>query len=150
MPSATWTVTVQRPQAEVFDYLANVANHGEWSPKPWRQEGFAPPLAVGSKFNSIGVIPGDKEHRGEVECTAYEPPSRFVLVAHEGDGEFVNTYVLSPEGSGTKVEKTLDMPKPPGVIGFLFPVILATYIKPQVQKGMNQLKQRLESKGDAA
>ena len=147
MPSATWTVTVNRPRDEVFAYLADISKHGEWSPKPWRQEGFTAPLAVGTKFTSMGVIPGDKEHRGEVECTAYEPPARFVLVAHEGDGEFVNTYVLSPEGSGTKVEKTLDMAKPPGFLGLVFPLILSAYIKPQVQKGMNQLKQRLESQG---
>ena len=40
----------------------------------------------------------------------------------------------------------MEMPKPTGVMGFFFPVLVAAYIKPAVQKGMNQFKQRLESK----
>ena len=147
---ATWNVVVNRPQEEVFAYLADIARHGEWSPKPWRQEGFTAPLAAGSRFTSWGVIPRDKEHRNEVECIVYEPPSKLALQAMENEGRFVTSYVLTARDGGTNVQKTMDMPKPTGALGFFFPLLLAAYIKPAVQKGMNQLKQRLESQGSAA
>jgi uncharacterized protein YndB with AHSA1/START domain len=145
MPTGTWTVIVQRPQQEVFDYLAQVSRHGEWSPKPWRAEGVTDPATVGTKFTSVGQIPGDKEHRNDVEVTEMAPPSRIVWVATEKGQNFVSTFVLAPDGSGTKVERTLEMPKPPGFLGVIFPVIMAAVVRPGVQKGMNQLKQRLES-----
>ena len=145
MPTATWTIVVQRPQQEVFDYLANVSKHGEWSPKPWRAEGANGPLTVGTKFTSYGQIPGSKDHRNDVEVTEVAPPSRLVWVATEKGQNFVTTFVLAPEGSGTRVERTLDMPKPGGFGGVIFPMIMAAVVKPGVQKGMNQLKQRLES-----
>jgi uncharacterized protein YndB with AHSA1/START domain len=146
-----WNVVVQRPQADVFAYLADIAKHGEWSPKPWRVAGHEGPLALGTKFESWGVIPGDKDHHNDVECTVFQPPTKLALTTVEQkEGKFVTSYVLTPDGSGTRVEKTMDMPKPTGAMGFFFPVLLAAYIKPAVQKGMNHLKQRLESQAAAA
>jgi hypothetical protein len=93
MPTLKKTVVVQRPQQEVFDYLTQVSRHGEWSPKPWRVEGDPGALIQGSKFTSYGWVPGDKEHRNEVEVTE----------------------------SGTSVERTFEFPDPTGPIRMIFP-----------------------------
>ena len=145
MESLQWTVTVDRPQAEVFAYLADIAKHGDWSPKPWRMEGTEEPLTLGTKFTSYGYIPGDEQHRNDVECTTFEAPNKIELTTQEDNGIFVTAYVLTSEGSGTKVEKTMDFPSPKGFEGLIFPVLKTAYIKPSVQKGMRNLKHRLES-----
>ena len=141
----TWTISIDRPQQQVFDYITDVARHGEWSPKPYRVEG-APsaPVTSGTTFVSYGWIPGDKEHRNDCQVTAVDAPNSLVIRSKEKDAEFVNTFRLSTNNGATVVEREIDMPKPPGVVGVLFPVLLATVIRPGVQKGMKMLKTNLE------
>jgi uncharacterized protein YndB with AHSA1/START domain len=150
MPTLKKTFVVQRPQQEVFDYLSQVSKHGEWSPKPWRVEGEPGPLAKGATFSSRGWIPGEKDHQNEVEVTEFEPPSRIAWRAHEKGQPFISTFVLTPEGSGTSVERTFEFPQQTGFIGVIFPVIKALIVKPNFEKGASMLKQRLESGGAAS
>lgn len=138
------TVRVDRPPAEVFAYLTDVTKHADWSPKAYRVEGVDGPVTKGTTFTSYGWIPGDSEHKNEVEVTECDPPSRFVLCSTEKDQQFINTFELSAEGAGTKVVRTLDMPSPGGAAGLLLPLLIPTLIKPGVQKGMNMLKANLE------
>jgi len=143
------SVQVERPPAEVFSYLADVARHAEWSPKAYRVEGIAAgeQVVTGSTFTSYGWLPNDKDHRNEVEATAVEAPSRLVLTSSEGDEKVVNTFTLSPAGSGTEVERVMDLPRPSGVVGVLFPLISTLLIKPDVAKGLGKFKAALESSG---
>jgi uncharacterized protein YndB with AHSA1/START domain len=145
MPTLNGAVVVQRPQQEVFDYIARVGRHGEWSPKAWRVEGDPGTLSMGTKFTSYGWIPGDKEHKNEVEVTECAPPSRISWKAHEKGEPFMSTFVLSPEGSGTKIDRTFEFPQPKGFVGVMFPLIRAALIKPNFNKGLAMMKQRLES-----
>jgi uncharacterized protein YndB with AHSA1/START domain len=138
-------VRVERPAEQVFDYLVDVTKHADWSPKPYRAEGVTLPLAVGSTFNSIGWIPGDKDHHNHVEVTVVDPPKRFVLTSTEKGEQFINTFTLTPDGNATNVERVIDMPKPGGFVGVIFPLAAAGFVKPAVQKGLNMLKSRLES-----
>lgn len=141
---ATWDVEVQRSPEEVFAYLTDISKHAEWSPKPYRVESLEGPVGKGSTFVSYGWIPKDKDHRNEVEVTEYQPASRFTMVSKDDGGQTVNTFVLSPVAGGTKVERTMDLPKPPGVTGALFPLILVALVKPGVNKGLQLFKQNLE------
>src|SRR5437762_11729759 len=121
MPMLRRTVAVRRPPQEVFDYLAQLKRHGEWSPKPWRVEGDPGPLALGARFTSYGWILGDKDHRNEVEVTEYAAPSRIAWQAMEKEGRFVSEFVLTPEGQGTRIERTFRFPRPKGFVRALFP-----------------------------
>jgi len=38
------------------------------------------PGAVGARYRSVGVIPGDKDHANDVEITEVVPGKRFVPV----------------------------------------------------------------------
>ena len=146
MPTANWTVVVNKPPEEVFAYLADIRKHGEWSPKPWRAEGLAEgPVGVGTKFTSIGWIPRDADHHNDVEVVELDPPHRMKLISREKGEQFVNTFVLTPSDGGTKVDRTLELPRPPGFGGVVFPLLLAGFIKPAVGKGMRMFKHRLES-----
>jgi uncharacterized protein YndB with AHSA1/START domain len=140
-------VDVDRPPAEVFAYLADVARHGEWSPRPWHAEGLTAgaPVSVGTRFTSYGWLPGDKQHRNEVEVTALEAPTRLVLTSTDAGEQFVNTFTVTPRGSGSRVDRTMDSPLPGGFIGLVFPVLRALLIKPDVAKGMRKLGANLEA-----
>ena len=138
------SVTVARPPEQVFSYIADVSKHHEWSPKPFRVEDLTGPVTKGTTFTSYGTIPGDKNHRNDVEVTEYDPPARFVLRSTEKDQHFFNTFEISAEGAGSKVVRTMDMPVPGGIIGLLMPVFIPVAIRPDVQKGLNNLKANLE------
>jgi uncharacterized protein YndB with AHSA1/START domain len=145
--TASWSVDIKRGADEVFDYLADFSRHGEWSPKPFRTEdlpsGSASP---GLTFVSYGAIPGDKEHRNEVNVTEVQRPTRLVFSSTEPNGEvFVNTFTVTSRDGGSHVEREWDFPKPSGVMGVMFPVFMRAYVRPQVQKGLDKLKQVLES-----
>jgi uncharacterized protein YndB with AHSA1/START domain len=138
-------VTVDRPPEQVFDYLVDVRKHAEWSPKPYRVEGVDGPLTAGSTFKSWGWIPGDKEHANDVEVTAVERPTRFSFAAKEKGEQFVNTFTLTPAGTGTKVERLIDMPRPGGLLGAVFPLVANGFVKPAVGKGLKMFKARAEA-----
>ena len=140
----SFSVSINKSPAEVFAYISDVSKHAEWSPKPYRVEGTSGPVSVGDTFASIGTIPGDKNHRNEVTVTECTSPTRLVLDSKEKDEHFINTFDLKPEGNGTLLTRSMDAPKPPFPISAIFPLIMAAVIKPDVNKGLNNLKAKLE------
>jgi uncharacterized protein YndB with AHSA1/START domain len=140
-----FTITIDRSPDEVFDYLTDVAKHAEWSPKPFRVEGSPGKVKAGDTFASVGTIPGDKNHRNEVEVTDCVRPRRLVLEADEKDERFINIFELEAEGTGTRLTRTMDAPKPGFPLSAVFPLLMATFIRPDVNKGLRNLKARLES-----
>jgi uncharacterized protein YndB with AHSA1/START domain len=143
---ATWNLQVHRSPEEVFAYLTDISKHKEWSPKPYRVESLEGPVGKGSTFVSYGWVPKEPDHRNEVEITEYEPVTRFSMVSRDDGGQTVNTYVLTPTAGGTEVTRTMDLPKPPGFTGMLFPLIVTAVVKPGVNKGMQLFKKNLEAK----
>ena len=142
---STWTVQVARPPGEVFDYVADVRRHHEWSPKPYRVDGLPDgPLTAGASFTSYGWIPGDKDHRNEVEVTALQRPTRFELTSHERGESFVNRFDVQADGGGSSITRTVDWARPTGVLGLLFPLIKVAVINPAVGKQMQLLKDQLD------
>jgi uncharacterized protein YndB with AHSA1/START domain len=141
---ATFTTTIDRPPAVVYDYIADVSKHGEWSPKPFRVEGTSGPVSAGDTFTSVGVIPGDKNHRNDVTVTESSPPNRLVLDAVEKGKHFITTFELEAEGAGTRLTRTMDAPQPPFPLSVVFPLIMAAFIRPDVNKGLAKLKGNLE------
>jgi uncharacterized protein YndB with AHSA1/START domain len=139
------SVDIAKPPDVVYAYLADVTKHGEWSPKAYRVEDVSGPVAQGTTFTSYGWVPGDKDHRNEVEVTTYDPPRILAFTSSEKGEKFVNTFTLTPSGSGTRVDRVMDMPKPGGFVGVLFPVFVPTVVRPAVAKGMRMLKERVEA-----
>lgn len=142
----TFTTTIDRPPDVVFAYLCDVSKHAEWSPKPYRLEGSTGPVRVGDSFTSIGTVPGDKNHRNQVTVTEVAPPRRLVLDSEEKGEHFINAFELTAVGSGTRVDRVVDSPKPSFPLSVVFPLIMAAVIRPDVNKGLANLKAILESR----
>jgi hypothetical protein len=52
--------------------------------------------------------------------------------------------------SGCEITRTVDSPKPTGVFGFVFPLLFVLLIKPEVSKGMEMLRSKLNERRDDA
>ncbi len=142
--TATFTLEIARPREEVFAYLTDIGRHAEWSPKAYRVEGLDEPVHQGTTFTSYGWVPREPDHRNEVEVTEFEPASRFTIVSKDEGGTAVNRYVLTSSDDGTHLRRTMELPKPDGAAGALFPVIMAAVVKPGIAKGMKMFKANLE------
>ena len=106
---------IARPREEVFAYLADVANHGEFMDhftSDWhltREESFG--VGAGARFK-VDIRPGKRFSWGDMTLASVEPPSR--LVARGRFGKYGRTrtltiWELEPEGSNsTRVTVTYE------------------------------------------
>jgi uncharacterized protein YndB with AHSA1/START domain len=109
----TSTITIGRPREEVFDYLADIANHPEFSDHyltDWHL----------TRVDSVGRGAGarfryDKrfDRFGWADMTFIEVERPFRIVAAGRGGKFnrnktYTTWTLTPSGGGTKVEHTTE------------------------------------------
>ena len=144
--SADYTADVKAPQAKVFDYVADVARHGEWGSADDHMKATAEkpgPPAIGSGYKAEGMLNG-KLNNSTVTITALEAPKRLAFDAEDSNSVFNHEFTFSPSSGGTHVERRVTMTKGP----FYFPVVLAIF-KGTVQKNyngaMSNLKAKLES-----
>ncbi len=141
------SIDVARPVEQVFAAVADLRGHADWSPKPYRTEGLpeGAPVVQGTRYTSYGWLPNDKDHRNDVEVTELAAPTRLVLTATESGEQFVTTFTITPTGTGSRIERVADMPRPGGIVGLLFPVLLKVLIQPDMTKGLTTLKTSLEA-----
>jgi uncharacterized protein YndB with AHSA1/START domain len=105
----TNSITIGRPREEVFDYLADIANHPEFSDhylKDWRL----------TRVDSVGRGAGARfrldapfQRFGWADMTFIEVERPYRIVAVGRGGKFnrnktYTTWTLSPSGEGTRVE----------------------------------------------
>ena len=113
MDPVTVSVLIAKPPEEVFDYLADVANHQEFTDhflKHFRLysensygQGAGARFKVEKRFNRFGW--------GDFTFIEVEPPRRIVAVGRAGKYNRVKTYfewTVAPAGRGTKVELTAE------------------------------------------
>jgi uncharacterized protein YndB with AHSA1/START domain len=107
----TVSVTIDKPREEVFDYLADIANHAEFMDhflKDWRLtrvESYG--TGAGARFKSTGRM--DRFGWGEMNFLRVDPPRQIVGVGRGGKYNRIKTYcewTLEPinGGAGTRVE----------------------------------------------
>jgi uncharacterized protein YndB with AHSA1/START domain len=105
----TAAITIDRPREQVFDYLADIANHAEFSDhylKHWRL----------TRVDSVGRGAGARyrydapfQRFGWADMTFIEVDRPFRIVAAGRGGKYnrtktYTTWTLSPAGQATRVE----------------------------------------------
>jgi uncharacterized protein YndB with AHSA1/START domain len=110
----TVSITVGRPREEVFEYLADIANHAEFTDHflvDWhltRIDSYGE--GAGARFRV--KAPGNRFSWADATLAEVKPPWRIVEVGRTGKFNRVRTlgsYTLSPVGPGaTRVEYTLE------------------------------------------
>jgi uncharacterized protein YndB with AHSA1/START domain len=109
------SVTIGRPREEVFEYLADIANHPEFTDHylvGWRltrEDTYG--RGAGARFRVKVPPPLGRFSWGDTTIVEFEPPWRIVEAGRTGKFNRVRTlgvYSLEPQGpSTTRVEFTL-------------------------------------------
>lgn len=144
--NAVYSVTVKAPQQKVFDYVADVARHGEWGSADDNMKASAEkpgPPAVGSRYKAEGMLNG-RLNQSVVTITALDAPRRIGLDAEDSNSVFHHEFTFSPAGDGTLVERHVSMTRGP----FYFPLVLSIF-KSTVQKNYNGAMQNLKARMDS-
>jgi uncharacterized protein YndB with AHSA1/START domain len=139
---------IQRPRAEVFDYIARAEQLPEYvSDFAWVKQTSAGMPGEGTEY-SYQMVRGKVE--GTFRWTEFEQPSRLAWhgpPARSGPGsmEPAGRWELSDESGGTRV-KLVMAPKPGGLFKLLAP-LMSLGMRSGNAKALERLKRRLEKGG---
>ncbi|MDX6697107.1 MAG: hypothetical protein QOE65_504 [Solirubrobacteraceae bacterium] len=106
MDPITVTVTIARPREEVFEYLADIANHAEFTDhylKDWhllREDSYG--RGAGARFRL--AAPGNRFPWSDTTFVEVDPPYRIVEVGRGGKFNRIKVtgvYTLTPGAGGT-------------------------------------------------
>lgn len=119
MDPVTVSVVISRPIEEVYEYLADIANHAEFTDHylvDWhltREDSYG--VGAGARFRI--KMKGNRFPWMDVTIAEAQPPRRIVEVGRAGKFNRIRTvgvYELAPTGSGTRVTFTSESePKTP-------------------------------------
>jgi uncharacterized protein YndB with AHSA1/START domain len=113
MDPITRSITIDRPREEVFEYLADIANHPEFTDhflKEWRLtrlESYG--RGAGARFKIDAPL--DRFGWGDMTFIEVERPHRIVAAGRAGKfnrNKTWTTWTLTPAGNATKVEVTTE------------------------------------------
>src|SRR5512138_174196 len=93
----------------VFDYVADLTRHPEWSGGQLTIEALAPgPIAVGKEYASRGEVAVQKDRPNTVRVTKYESPHTFGFVARDPDfGEVPHIFTFTEQDGSVLVKRTM-------------------------------------------
>jgi len=144
MISLDLSTLVDRPLPEVFAFLSNPLNLPKWQKMVASIEQISPgEPTVGTKFKVAAELMGRKID-GQMEITAFEPPSRVGFVNQAGPMRVEITVRLKPVCTGAKI--TLHADGNPAGVFALAEGILAGKLKSEMEANLARLKTVLESK----
>ncbi|MEV4623556.1 SRPBCC family protein [Asanoa sp. NPDC049573] len=138
----TNTVTINRPPAEVFAFLAELENLPRWNYALSETRKITTgPVGVGARYLQTRTLPARSEEA--LEVTAYEPDRLLAIRGPLGPFESEVSYVLTPAGGGTSLANTMDL-RPTGAARLIAP-LAGSRVKSAVATNLAALKQLLEN-----
>jgi uncharacterized protein YndB with AHSA1/START domain len=113
MDPVSASIVVDRPREEVFEYLADIANHAEFTDH-WMTEWRLTRVdsygrGAGARFKAARK--GERYAYGDMTFIEVEPPYRIVAAGRGGKfnrNKTWTTWTLEPSGSATRVEVTTE------------------------------------------
>ena len=106
MPSASKTITINRPIDEVFAYVADGLNGPKWR-SGILDIAHASGEGVGAVYRQGVAGPGGRRIAADYEVTTYEPPRRLAFKAIAGPVRPTGEYRLSEADGGTSITFSL-------------------------------------------
>ncbi len=150
MDRVTVSVAIARPREEVFEYLADIANHAEFTDHylvDWRLTRENPyGLGAGARFRV--KAPCNRFAWAGVTIMEFDPPARIVEAGQGGKFNRIRTrgeYRLTPrDDDGTTVEYSIE--SEPGNLADRIMESLGSraYLKRQNAKALRRLRAILE------
>jgi effector-binding domain-containing protein len=143
------SIAVDAPPATVFTVLNGFRQFNRWSPwadiDPNATSSYEGPEAgVGARMSWSGNAEVGTGSQEILESAPYSKV-KVRLVLGDFPGAFTASYLLSPEGSGTKVTWAFDGDYGGNVIGRYFGLLADSMLGPDYEKGLGRLKDFAES-----
>lgn len=134
MPHAEHTVTVNRSQKDVFDYLAEGTHNREWRAGVLEIERTSAADGLGATYRQVLSGPGGRPIDGDYKVTVFDPPQRLEFQVTAGPARLAGVFELSgDDGQPTRVRFSLDL-NPSGLMRLMTPMIAR-----QMQREVAQL-----------
>lgn len=116
------SVTVSRPIAAVFEFLADGTNNPRWRPGVTNARHVSG-TGVGAQYAQTMAGPGGRPIAGDYEITRFEQPTRLDFRVTAGPARPTGSFTLREvDPSQTEVTFTLDL-KPRGLMVLMTPMI---------------------------
>ena len=123
MPHAEHTVTVNRPQKDVFDYLTEGTHNREWRAGVLEIERTSAAEGQGATYRQVVSGPGGRRIDGDYQVTVFEPPRRLEFQVTAGPARPTGVFELSEDADqSTRVRFSLDL-NPSGLMRLMTPMI---------------------------
>ena len=133
---------VDRPQKDVFDFVANPSNMSKWNSAVVSLEQIMPgDVGVGTKFKSVGEMMG-RRIEGEMQITAYEPDTKCGFQVNAGPMQVNMTVSFKTVGTGTKI--SLHAEGNPAGFFKIAEGLMAGRVKSMMEENLARLKSVLE------
>ncbi len=136
-------VIIERPPAEVYNYVTNPENAANWQTGVEKAEWTSPsPYGSGSTWRVINKFLG-KRIEAELEVLDWNPPKQITSKIVDGPLPFETTIKCEPEGNGTKLILNAK-----GEFGGFFKLaegLVGKQAERQVESDLGNLKLLLES-----
>lgn len=141
--TATASIVVRRPVAEVFAFVADARNRPSWDDSVVTEElTSAEPIRQGTtvhtRLRSMG-----REYAYDWVVTSFEPPVGMIVTSTAGPLPTTLTYVLTDLGGATQVEFTV-VGRPTGALRLLRPAVSRSTQK-NLDRSFGRLQQVLEA-----
>jgi uncharacterized protein YndB with AHSA1/START domain len=146
----TVSVSIARPREEVFEYLADIANHAEYTDHyltDWhltREQSYG--RGAGARFRV--KAPGNRFNWADATLIELQPPYRIVEAGRTGKFNRIRTlatYTLTPgPAGGTRVELTSETEPATRADRLLESLGARAWIRRQNRKAMRRLRAILE------
>ncbi|HKG17222.1 MAG TPA: SRPBCC family protein [Solirubrobacteraceae bacterium] len=150
MDPVTVSVSIAKPREEVFEYLADIANHAEYTDHyltDWhltREEPYG--RGAGARFRV--KAPGNRFNWADTTLIELQPPYRIVEAGRTGKFNRVRTlttYTLTPgPGHGTRVELTSETEPATRADRLLESLGARAWLRRQNAKALRRLRAILE------
>ncbi|MEM9651908.1 MAG: SRPBCC family protein [Actinomycetota bacterium] len=146
----TASVEIARPPAEVFAYLADMANNPVWQRgQQWCEWTSEPPLDVGSTYDQVASFLG-RTITSSFEVVEFEPGSRIRIKTTGGTMPIDVTREVAPAGDDTSsLVSAVVRGEPAGLLGVLTNIaapLMRMMVRNSVRGDYQRLKEILEER----
>jgi uncharacterized protein YndB with AHSA1/START domain len=125
VPSAEHTVTINRPAAEVFDYLADGTHNPEWRSGVLEISRTSTSGGSGASYRQVLSGPGGRRIDGDYRVTDYQPPHRLGFQVTAGPARPSGVFEITEQSpTSSRVRFALDL-RPRGFMILMTPMISA-------------------------
>ncbi len=142
MPHAEHTVTIDRPIAQVFEYVADGSNNPRWRAGVLEINRTSPANELGAEYRQVLAGPGGRRIAGDYRISEWEPPRRLEFTVIAGPARPVGRFDLT-EVAPDRTQVTFTLALQPRGVMRLMTKMIAKQMRTEVAQ-LDRMKTDLE------